>query len=240
MNSINNIPINSLWVNTFYGLLSFSLLPYLLVTKNPANPGLKTYAKTSEWWKSRRIKTAQEVAIKYLVSLPIPEPAESLIADIKSSLKPLEWRDTMDPHITVLAPGDPLLSEDEAAKAFRKACAGLHGISIGATQLRHFARRNHRTIYLKPMPAKPLQSLFETLLDQATWQEIGASIRRPYYPHITLVTQLPTGPAIEAEEELQALNLDLSFKLTKVCLYAKQKSWPKWQVVAESPLKIGE
>ena len=66
------------------------------------------------------------------------------------------------------------------------------------------------------------------------------STRRSYHPHITLVTQIPTQDAIEAEEQLQSLNLDLSFDCSKICLYAKQKSWPEWKVLVESPLPIAK
>lgn len=178
------------------------------------------------------------MAIKYLVALPIPEPALGFLADIKESLRPTGWRDTMAPHITVLAPDTPLMPETEAALAFMRACSDLQGFRVRANQLRHFARRDQRAIYLRPLPSKPLLELFDKLLNRATWQEVVASTRRPYHPHITLVTQLPTLDAIDAEEQLQSLNIDINFDCTKICLYAKQKNWPKWKVLVECPLPI--
>jgi 2'-5' RNA ligase len=181
-----------------------------------------------------------EVAIKYLVALPIPEPAQSMVADIKANLKPAEWRDTMDPHITVLAPDRPLMPKGEAADSFLKACVGLQGFTVQTTQLRHFTRRNSRIIYLRLLPDLPIQNLFKIILDKTSWQDTLASEKRPYHPHITLVNQLPTNEAVEAEEELHALNIELSFTCTKVCLYAKQQSWPQWEALAESPLQLAK
>lgn len=186
------------------------------------------------------MKASLEVAIKYLVALPIPEPTLGFLADIKESLRPAGWRDTMDPHITVLAPDAPRLPEDEAIDAFMRAASDLNGFSLRASQLRHFARRDHRAIYLRPLPVKPMIDLFDAILDRATWQETDSSTKRPYHPHITLVTQLPTQEAIEAEEQLQSLKLDLQFGCTKVCLYAKQKTWDRWKVLVESPLPIAK
>lgn len=180
------------------------------------------------------------MAIKYLVALPIPEPTLGLLTDIKESLRPAGWRDTMEPHITVLAPDTPLLAEDEAVTSFMRACSDLRGFNVRASQLRHFARRNQRAIYLKPLPMKPLMELFDTMLDRATWQKTDASTKRSYHPHITLVTQLPTEAAVEAEEQLQSLNLDFRFECSKVSLYAKQKTWAEWKVLVESPLPVAK
>jgi 2'-5' RNA ligase len=176
------------------------------------------------------------VAIKFLVAIPIPEPELGIIAGIKASLRPEGWHDTINPHITLLAPDRPLMSFDDAAKSFQTAFSESTEFLIRAKLVKHFAHRNHRVLFFSPTPKAPLLKLYRTALNRSPWQETTASIKRAYYPHITLASHLPTNKSIQIEEELQALRLDLQFNCTKICLYAKQQNWQRWQQVAESTL----
>src|SRR6266404_146226 len=103
--------------------------------------------------------------MKYLVAIPIPEPYCSTLLDLKRLHRPQGWKDTIDPHITLLAPDQPLLPIDEAATAFAKILLSSPRISIRASRIGSFQRKHTRTLVLIAEPALQLRRLFRALVD---------------------------------------------------------------------------
>ena len=167
--------------------------------------------------------------MRYFVAIPIPEPLRSQLAAVKASVRPPGWRDTMDPHLTVLAPSRPLLPLAEAGLAFSAIELRIPPFNITAHHAQRFSRHRRHTLVLVPNDATRLTDLFNTLIAQCTWQETAASIKRPYQPHITLAHQVPDHQLSQVEAALTSNTLTVDFECTQVVLYHKQASWPRWQ-----------
>jgi 2'-5' RNA ligase len=174
--------------------------------------------------------------MRYLVAIPVPEPWRSTLTEVKRAFRPTGWRDTMDPHITLLAPDHPLLPFDEAAAAFVSAELKMSHFIITANQPDHFSRRHHRTLVLRAEPQATLAKLFFSLTSASVWQSTLASTRRDYVSHITIANQLPILTAPEAETALTKLALSVVFDCRLITLYAKRSNWPKWQELAHKQL----
>jgi 2'-5' RNA ligase len=175
--------------------------------------------------------------MKYLVAIPIPEPWLSKLIQIKSDFRPDGWRDTMDPHITVLAPDQPLLDPERAAKAFGDTTFGIRPFDVQFRRIERFSRRQLHTLVLRPDPEAPLTQLFQAVVAKCTWQSTKASTKREHVSHITIANQLPNALTGQAEARIKALRLNVSFRCDKLTLYAKQAKWPQWQPLATRQLK---
>jgi 2'-5' RNA ligase len=178
--------------------------------------------------------------MKYLVAIPIPQPAAAALAQIQDSLRPPEWRITMPPHITLLAPDTPTLEPEAAKSEFMAAPITQTRFVWETGTITTFERRNRNTVVLLPADSSPLKMLFNQLLISATWQKTGTSTGREYTPHITLVNQVPTHDLPAAMEDLRSTDLVISFTIDAIRLYNKQSSWLHWKIVAEKELENPE
>jgi 2'-5' RNA ligase len=174
--------------------------------------------------------------MRYFVAIPIPQPHLSMLTDVKQRFLPPTWHDTIDPHITLLAPDLPLLSFEEAAKAFHTAALTSSGFTIQASRLDRFVRHGRHTLVLRPEPQDWILDLFNELLKVTSWQRTNASTKREYVSHITLANQLTEKSADLAEAELSNQNLSVQFSCNTLTLYAKQPSWTRWQELASKTL----
>jgi 2'-5' RNA ligase len=173
--------------------------------------------------------------IRYMVAILIPEPAATELRHVQDSFRPPQWRITMDPHITLLAPDHPKVSADEAAAAFEARGLSKPAFDITAANINGFRRRRHTTLVLEASPIRPLADLATELQQDCAWQETATSTRRPYEPHITLVNQLPP-PVADTLGKIQDLKLSVGFKCTEVTLFAKKAAWERWQALSSVSL----
>lgn len=167
--------------------------------------------------------------MRYFVAIPIPEPGRSRLLGIKAQFRPAGWRDTMDPHITILAPGRPAQDPDEASKTFASSGLEVPSFHIFAHRLQRFTRHRRHTLVLAPDNPDALTNLFIAVLAKCKWQETSASTRRQYQPHITLVNQVSDAQLAVIENQLSALDPGVEFNCQTLTLYAKQTKWPSWQ-----------
>lgn len=179
-------------------------------------------------------------AIKYLVAIPIPEPWVSQLAGLKAQFRPPGWRDTMEPHITLLAPDRPRLPSATAATNFASIGLGLRAFPVRFGAIGAFERRHATTFVLLPGSRAQLTDLFAAIFKLATWQDTTASTKRPYEPHITLANQVPVTAAPHVRSDLDRLSLDFEFACDTIALYQKEANWPKWQELARYRLPSGE
>jgi 2'-5' RNA ligase len=170
--------------------------------------------------------------MRYLVAISLPEPWRTELSQVQDHLRTPTWRNTMDPHITLLAPDRPVTSVEQAAYDFATCALPVSAFTISAHTIGRFDRRHHSTLTLVPNEHAPLQQLFQALLLANTWQDPGTSTRRTYEPHITLANQLDPQQGDAAETYLRRLHLNVSFLCDAIQLFCKQTAWPKWQVVA--------
>jgi 2'-5' RNA ligase len=175
--------------------------------------------------------------MKYLVAIPVPQSAASLLSAIKERLRPVHWRETMPPHITLLAPGAPLMDPADAVAAFSGAALPESNFTWHTRGVTRFNRRHRTTLVITPDDPLPLQRLFDQLVRNAPWQNTDTSTGRNFEPHITLINQLPTEDLPAATAVLESCDLGISFTPEHLCLYHKQTSWPEWKVLAIKPLK---
>jgi 2'-5' RNA ligase len=170
--------------------------------------------------------------MRYFVAITLPEPSYSSLARLQDRLQPPHWRRTIGPHITLLAPDRPLSNPEAAGPAFSAIVAALPvaSFSITAEDVLVFSRRHYHTLVLQAEPKARLMRLFDQLVSVASWQQVAASTKRPYEPHITLANGLNTSQLAAARQQLAQPTV--SFTCDRLTLFAKQAAWPAWQPLA--------
>jgi 2'-5' RNA ligase len=171
-----------------------------------------------------------------MVAILIPEPTRSRLMDIQNQLKPEAWRITMDPHITLLAPDRPKLPTEEVARSFSNLSLP-HRFSISTSGLLHVTRHQRHTLVLSVAPLDRLHELYGMVVSSCDWQDVAASNRRSYQPHITLFNQLNSEQLRQANARLGTQDLVFEFSCQTITLFAKQTSWPTWRPLATVNLK---
>jgi 2'-5' RNA ligase len=175
--------------------------------------------------------------MKYMVAIPIPKPAGSLVANLKSKLRPAGWHDTMPPHITLLSPDRPALDLDDAARSFSHMKLPIHPAAIHASKIGRFDRASRHTIILLASPRTWLTDLQSAVLSLANWQSATATRKHNYEPHITLVNQTTVETAARTTQAVIEAQLRVEFVCREIVLYTKRNNWPHWRVVSIKYLK---
>jgi 2'-5' RNA ligase len=139
----------------------------------------------------------------------------------------------MDPHITLLAPGRPKLSPEEAAQAFRILRLTIPSFIITSTRISVFERRQRSTVVLEVHPRGALNLLATQLIESCSWQDTSSTTKRPHIPHITLVNQLPRSRLNDVINSITLTDLPYKFECTSVTLFAKESRWPRWRELAD-------
>jgi 2'-5' RNA ligase len=168
-----------------------------------------------------------------MVAIPVPEPHSEFLTGIQNAFRPRTWRVTMGPHITLIPPSRPTLTKADAISAFLSANLPQKPILVKSTQLDQFVRSSRRTLVLRLSPKDPIRALVQRLQGQTKWQEIPATQKHEFVPHITLANQLGPEDADRVLSALAAINLNVAFQGNHVVLYEKESSWLNWQPIAE-------
>ena len=180
--------------------------------------------------------TFEEAGILYLVAIKVPAPYKEQLQTLQASLRPAEWRITMEPHITLLAPGRPLCDPEEAVTQFRILRLAIPPFTITSSRTTMFERRHHSTVILEVHPKPALKLLVSKLVAASTWQVTSATTKRPHIPHITLVNQVPVQRRTQTIQDLKSVKISIHFECTSITLFAKESRWPHWTELAQLPL----
>lgn len=167
-------------------------------------------------------------ALSYLAALPVPPPLGDELAQLQDRLRPVGWRITIGPHVTLVAPGQAKVGLLAAAQLFSQAMQGVGGLSLTYPALGSFRRRGLVTIFMKPVASPELYELQRKLeIVAASWQGVSRSRRRPFVPHITLVNRLAEGQSDGTTKQLEYL-VPATISFGPPQLFAKLQTDTKW------------
>jgi len=174
--------------------------------------------------------------MKYMVAIPVPEPASSLVANLKTQLRPPGWHDTMPPHITLLSPDTPTLDVDDAASTFSRMRLAMPAAPIHASKIGRFDRAGRHTIILLASPRIWLSNLQQAVLTRSNWQSTASTRKHNFEPHITLVNQTTLEGAAQAANTIIQAAIRVEFICRNINLYCKGSHWPRWRVLSTKRL----
>jgi 2'-5' RNA ligase len=169
--------------------------------------------------------------MKYLVALPLGEPALTYVAQLKTIYRPPGWRDTMPPHVTLLPPDRPLLPPAEAANKFGQLPLPNQTSRVQIGSLAVFSHGGRHTIVGLPSPSRELHHLFGLILNQSEWQATTTASKRPYVPHVTIVNSAAAQTTGDIMLQLKSSLLGLPLEFSKLTLYMKELKWPAWREI---------
>lgn len=105
--------------------------------------------------------------VRYLIASPAPEPEGTRLANLQQSHKTARWHISIEPHITVIAPGQARIAPSAAVRLFQELTLPSAAPIITLERLESFHTRNQTTLYLAPSPAGWLNQLHGTVLRAA-------------------------------------------------------------------------
>ena len=166
--------------------------------------------------------------LSYMVALAVPPPKRDELAAVQQKFRPVGWKITVGPHVTLIPPGQSLLSLKDACSMFTEVVQDLSQLQLSYPALGVFKRRGLATIFMKPIANDELFELQRRLqIVASSWQDISRSLRRPFVPHITLVNRLPEDQADSIAKQLEYLvPAEIGFSRPK--LFSKRSSDKEW------------
>lgn len=170
--------------------------------------------------------------LSYMAALPVPSPWREELSQLQDRLRPVGWRITIGPHVTLVAPGRATTGLRLAADPFTQAMQGVQGLDLTYPALGTFRRRGLATIFMKPVASHELYELQRKLeIVAASWQDVSRSLRRPFVPHVTLVNRLPEVQMDSVIRQLEHL-VPASITFGRPRLFAKLETDTEWLEIA--------
>jgi 2'-5' RNA ligase len=166
--------------------------------------------------------------LSYMVALTVPPPELDTLAAIQQRLRPVGWKITIGPHVTLIPPGAGRAPLSTAMGLFNEAAANLSPLKLSYPDLGVFKRRGLATVFMKPIATDDLYELQRRLqILASSWQDVSRSYRRPFVPHVTLVNRLPESEVDSTIEQLRFLvPTEITFDQPK--LFSKRETDTEW------------
>lgn len=170
-----------------------------------------------------------------MIAILVPEPLSKQLMALQVKHRVNRWKITLKPHITLIPPGDAIVSPHQAGKLFRSWPITVARFSLTLTGIKNFRNERSSVVYSSISKTDSLILLKQQLLEFCP-KIMNLQRELAFTPHITMANRLQTYEISAIEKALKRELPLFIFACQSVALFKKEPYDKCWLKVAQKSL----